>query len=541
MTKNILLLTLTLLSLAGHTQNVGIGTPTPDASAALDIKSTAGGLLIPTMTEAQRNAITNPATGLLIFQSNGTSGFYYNAGTAAAPAWTSLAGNNNGWSLTGNSNTDPATQFMGTLDNQPILFKVNNIHAGKIAPEPGWNTSLGLRALPDIADGIDNTAIGANALRENISGSANTGIGAGTLYRNKAGYNTAVGSNVLLLNTTGQANTVAGWQGMYSNTGGSFNTVMGARALWSNTTGYSNVVIGAGSLMFSRTANNMVAIGDSALFSYNHNASQASTAVGSKALYSATTGVGNVAVGSEVLYRNTTGHSNTGVGNDVLYRNITGIANTALGNRALAYNTGSYNTAIGYNSGHPESRSPSNFTAIGYNAGYVGNNSNTIEIGNTSVSWIGGQVAWSTYSDEKIKDDIKANVPGLAFISKLRPVTYKLNIHRQNGMAGKAIDTVQWDGKYDIEKITQTGFLAQDVARAAKECNYDFSGITAPKGPGQLYSLQYAAFVVPMVKAIQEQQQQIDDQRQMIIDLMLEIKSLKKNPTDSPSVPTTGL
>ncbi|MBK7029828.1 MAG: tail fiber domain-containing protein [Bacteroidales bacterium] len=38
----------------------------------------------------------------------------------------------------------------------------------------------------------------------------------------------------------------------------------------------------------------------------------------------------------------------------------------------------------------------------------------------------------SLYSDERIKDNIVANVPGLDFILKLRPVTYNLNIHRQN-------------------------------------------------------------------------------------------------------------
>ena len=46
---------------------VGINTETPDASAALDITSTTGGLLVPRMTNAQRQAISNPAPGLLVF------------------------------------------------------------------------------------------------------------------------------------------------------------------------------------------------------------------------------------------------------------------------------------------------------------------------------------------------------------------------------------------------------------------------------------------------------------------------------------------
>ena len=61
---------------------VGINIETPDASAALDITSTTGGLLVPRMTETQRDAITSPATGLMVFQTKGTVGFYYYNGSS---------------------------------------------------------------------------------------------------------------------------------------------------------------------------------------------------------------------------------------------------------------------------------------------------------------------------------------------------------------------------------------------------------------------------------------------------------------------------
>ena len=61
---------------------VGINTETPDASAALDITSTTGGLLVPRMTETQRDAISSPATGLMIYQIDGTVGFYYYNGSS---------------------------------------------------------------------------------------------------------------------------------------------------------------------------------------------------------------------------------------------------------------------------------------------------------------------------------------------------------------------------------------------------------------------------------------------------------------------------
>ncbi len=53
----------------------------PDGSALLDVQSDSLGILIPRMTEAQRDAITNPIAGLLIYQSDGVLGFYYYNGT----------------------------------------------------------------------------------------------------------------------------------------------------------------------------------------------------------------------------------------------------------------------------------------------------------------------------------------------------------------------------------------------------------------------------------------------------------------------------
>ncbi len=74
--------------------NLGVGTPTPDASAKLDVSSTTQGMLVPRMTKAQRDVINSvagvstPATGLMIYQTDNTPGFYFYNGTA----WTSLSG-----------------------------------------------------------------------------------------------------------------------------------------------------------------------------------------------------------------------------------------------------------------------------------------------------------------------------------------------------------------------------------------------------------------------------------------------------------------
>ena len=55
-------------------------------------------------------------------------------------------------------------------------------------------------------------------------------------------------------------------------------------------------------------------------------------------------------------------------------------------------------------------------------------------------------------------------------------------------------------------QVLYTGFVAQDVEKAAKSLNYNFSGVDAPKNDKDLYGLRYAEFVVPLVKAVQEQQ-----------------------------------
>ena len=79
--KKVTLLLLILTTAMTYSQ-VGINTDTPDASSALEIKSTSAGILIPRMTEAQRDAIASPALSLMIYQTNNDSGFYFFDGSA---------------------------------------------------------------------------------------------------------------------------------------------------------------------------------------------------------------------------------------------------------------------------------------------------------------------------------------------------------------------------------------------------------------------------------------------------------------------------
>lgn len=108
-----------------HAQGVGINTTgaPADTSAILDLSSTTRGLLLPRLTAAQRAAIALPATGLVVFQTDGTPGMYWNAGTPAAPSWKLVgeagAGGGGQWSTSGSNIYYSAGHVaVGTTPNQ---------------------------------------------------------------------------------------------------------------------------------------------------------------------------------------------------------------------------------------------------------------------------------------------------------------------------------------------------------------------------------------------------------------------------------------
>ncbi|WP_345080372.1 hypothetical protein [Nemorincola caseinilytica] len=94
--------TIALSSQGAQAQGMALNTTgsTADNSAMLDVASTTKGILIPRMTQAQRTAITTPAEGLMVYQTDVTKGFYYYNGTA----WTVIGGG--GGSPTGSAGGD---------------------------------------------------------------------------------------------------------------------------------------------------------------------------------------------------------------------------------------------------------------------------------------------------------------------------------------------------------------------------------------------------------------------------------------------------
>jgi hypothetical protein len=89
MKRSFILILLCLISIQLTNAQVGIGTTTPNASSVLEIEATDKGVLIPRLTTTQRDAISNPETSLMIF--NTTSNVYeYNSGTSATPKWVNI-------------------------------------------------------------------------------------------------------------------------------------------------------------------------------------------------------------------------------------------------------------------------------------------------------------------------------------------------------------------------------------------------------------------------------------------------------------------
>jgi hypothetical protein len=246
-------------------------------------------------------------------------------------------------------------------------------------------------------------------------------------------------------------------------------------------------------------------------------------AIGDSALFNQNSGLGfNTAVGSKAMYSNTSGRYNTAEGYHALYNNTSGEFNTAIGYQALYFTTTQdHNTGIGFGAGVISS-SISNGTALGANA--MSDASNRVRIGNSSVTSIGGQVAWSNFSDGRFKQSIEENVKGIDFIKRLRPVTYTVDLIGLSKYYKSDLATEE----IPIATERQSGFIAQEVEHLVKEMGLDFSGVDKPKEANALYGLRYSEFVVPLVKAVQEQQVMIEDMKRIILELKKEIEAMRK-------------
>jgi hypothetical protein len=369
---------------------VGINTTTPDAQ--LDIKASnqatpnnTDGILIPRVDAFPATAPTVTQQGMMVYLTtlSGTNqpGFYYWDNNSTT--WKAIGGATNAWNINGNAGTNPATNFIGTTDATPFIFKTNNVISGRI----GGNTSFGYYSLQS-ATGInnnDNSAFGVDALRNSI-GARNSAFGAHAMY-----YNSGFG---------GDDNVAFGNSTLYSNIGGYRNIAVGNNALYNNSYGYENMAIGYDALKSNISGNYNIAIGKESLF--NNVMGGANIAIGYRALY-------NVNVNNP-----SSGSSNISIGDLSLNNCLSCKANIAIGNGTATQGDSNILIGIGAtNSGSLPNRS----IAIGNDALVLGEDK--LSIGNVIF---GNTIGYNYYPNSRI---------GLIGIAERDP-TAKLHIAAKN-------------------------------------------------------------------------------------------------------------
>ncbi len=479
---------------------------------------------------------TNTFVGLHTGKLN--NGGTYNSFLGSDAGASNTTGNDNtacGWGALFSNQTGSDNVATGYQSLNANTAGSNNAATGAFAlsSNTGGNDNVanGVFALSQNTFGYSNTSIGSNSLYFNTVGNLNTAVGFQALNNNTASENTALGSDALLQNTTGYNNTASGRTALKTNTSGFNNTAHGYAAMYSNTSGKYNTAVGRNALYSNQSGSYNTTMGNNAL--YSNQIGFENTAVGDSALFLNNSGFQNVAIGKSSLQANTSGFANTAAGMYALKNNSTGYLNVAIGDSALISNIdGDFNSGIGFLS-NVSYGSFLNATAIGSRA--IVDASDKVRIGDPTVTIIEGQVNFSIPSDGRFKYNVtEKDIKGLAFIKLLRPVEYNLNTRQYEEFLTRnmpeAMRKRYLEANFEASSaIRQSGFIAQDVEKAMQQSGYNFNGLHKPEGDNDHYSVSYSLFVVPLVKAVQEQQLQIEELTKQNEKLINENKSFKED------------
>jgi len=473
------------------TGSVGIGTITPDTSAILEIKSTQQGVLIPRMKKVQRDSIHIPTTGLLIYQTNGTPGFYYYNGSL----WTPLSP----------SGANTALSNLKSPSVNSVLQPLADDSINLGAPDRNWKSTY-LKSI-----NIDGDVFVYDG---NNRDSDNTFIGATHNFTNVGGKNTWVGNNAGAGNITGYDNTFVGYSAGKSNTIGSRNSFFGKNAGLTTKGGLKLTFLGS-------------------------NAGKANT-----------TALSNAFVGAFSGYKTKTGGVNAFFGDQTGTLNISNVQNVCIGSHSGVINVGSGNSFIGYSSGAKITTganntfvgsgadatllSASNSIAIGYLA--TVDQSNVIRFGDTDVIKIGigcspltddvldFQVttaklttggAWTNASDRKLKNNFQ-NLNSDDILEKVN----LLRIQR-------------WHYIADQDASTHIGPVAQEFYQLFEAGDDSTIATTDPSGVA-LKAIQALTEKGEHKDAIIAQQKsQIEELKTMIADLRQSLSQYSLNYQNS--------
>lgn len=189
-------------NVALHSQSIGVGISdvaeiTPHSSAVLELSSLERGFLMPRMSRVQRLAIASPANGLMVIQTDNSSGdlpgvyVYYEPETR----WLRLLNSANlVWSLEGNNGTNSSNDFIGTTDLQDFVVRTNNItrvrvlSSGRAVFENGITVKGSL--VIENETSVVNSFTSSNSQLSNINYILPTSLGAaGTFLKTDASGN----------------------------------------------------------------------------------------------------------------------------------------------------------------------------------------------------------------------------------------------------------------------------------------------------------------------------------------------------------------
>jgi len=182
-----------------------------DTSAMLDVSSTIKGVLIPRMTASQRSVISLPATGLLVYQIDGTAGFYYNSGTPGAPSWTFIQNSTN-TNVTLQGNTFNGASQLVQLNGSSQLPAVSGVNLTNLNATNLASGSISTARLPGGATNGASELVQLNASTQlpAVSGANLTNLPAGNLTGTLPALSGANLTSLPAANLTGTLPAVSG-------------------------------------------------------------------------------------------------------------------------------------------------------------------------------------------------------------------------------------------------------------------------------------------------------------------------------------------
>jgi hypothetical protein len=366
------------------------------------------------------------------------------------------------------------------------------------------NTALGYQSGLSISTGTHNTCIGSFAgnLMDAEIGNTFVGYYAGGEVNHGADDCVAIGHTAMGTAEATQDGTVAiGKAALKSLTGGVGNTAVGYGVGDSITTGGHNTLMGylAGGAL-DGGASHTTAVGRSALASCNLGGDTNNTAVGSEAGAAVTTGGSNTLIGSSAGKVIDEGAGNICIGYAAGDALTTGDGNIVMGNGTAA-------SAVGVD----------DEITIGAAASGQGTTYAVIGNGNLTRLYAGDDAggtfygAGQSWSDKRIKENVKDIGLGLDFVNKLEPIQYtkKQPKDYEDSLKSKIYPSGSKQIVRNIDdtelQMKRAGFIAQDVLEALKEIGFDENnGIVQIDEKTTQHSMDYASMVVPLVKAVQE-------------------------------------